>query len=362
MDTRISRLRDELKKAGFDAVVITHPTNRRYLTGFEGEDIPPNESSGHVVVSQDRAVIVVSPLEAHRASEQAQGFDVFDNVRPLAKADAAVLKEIGVRRVGFESDAILYEDYVTLRSELPDSVELEPVGELINDLRAIKAPDEIAILEQAIHITDEAFERVAANIQEGDTEREIALRLDTAMRELGASGSSFPTIVASGPNAARPHHEPSDRKILAGEPIVIDMGAVVDGYCADLTRTVWVGEPNETLREIYPIVLQALNDVEAELRPEMPGREADGIAREVIAAGGYGDYFPHGLGHGVGVRVHESPSMSPRTDAPLAPGHVVTIEPGIYLPGKGGVRIEDVAVIEENGIRVLTRASKRTID
>ncbi len=351
-----------MKQAGLDAVVVTHPTNRRYLTGFEGDDIPPNESAGHVIVSQDRAVMVVSPLEAHRASEQAHGFDVFDRVRPLAKADAAVLKEIGARRVGFEADAILYHDYVMLREELSDDVQLDPVGELINDLRAIKAPDEIAVLERAIHITDEAFERVAATIKEGDTEREIALRLDTTMRELGATGSSFPTIVASGPNAARPHHEPSDRQILAGEPIVIDMGAVVDGYCADLTRTTWVGEPNEVLRAIYPIVLQALNDVEAELRPGMPGREADGIAREVIAAGGYSDFFPHGLGHGVGVRVHESPSMSPRTDEPLVAGHVVTIEPGIYLPGRGGVRIEDVAVIEEQGIRVLTRASKRTID
>jgi Xaa-Pro aminopeptidase len=311
-----------------------------------------------VVVSAGRAVLVVSPLEAQRAQEQATGFEVFDRVRPLARADATLLQEMGAKRVGFEADAIIYEDYVTLSTELGDAVELVPVGEMINDLRAIKTPEEIEILERAIHITDEAFQKVAAGIKEGDTERQIALRLDVAMRELGASGSSFPTIVASGPNAARPHHEPSDRAIGAGEPIVIDMGAMVDGYCADLTRTVWVGEPDETIRAIYPVVLQALQETEAELRPGMSGREADGIAREVISGAGYGDYFPHGLGHGVGVRVHESPSMSPRTEAPLAPGHIVTIEPGIYLPGKGGVRIEDVAVIEEDGIRVLTRAPR----
>ncbi len=362
MKARIARLREQLQTNSLDAVVITHPTNRRYLTGFEGDDTPPNESSGHVVVSQDRAVLVTSPLEAQRAQEQAAGFEVFDRMRPLARADAAVLKEMGVKRVGFEADAIVYQDYVTLRDDLNSDVELVPVGEMINDIRAIKTPDEIAIIERAIHITDEAFQTVAAGIKEGDSERAIALRLDTAMRELGASGPAFPTIVASGPNAARPHHDPSERTISAGEPIVIDMGAAVDGYCADLTRTVWVGEPDETIRAIYPVVQRALAEAEAELRAGMSGREGDGIAREVIAAAGYGDYFPHSLGHGLGVRVHESPNLSPRADQPLIPGHIITIEPGIYLPGKGGVRIEDVAVVEEDGIRILTRAPKVQLD
>lgn len=362
MQARLARLREQLRSNDLDAVVITHPTNRRYLSGFEGDDIPPNESSGHIVVSSDHAVLVVSPLEANRAQEQAPDFEIFDRVRPLAHADASILGEIGCKRVGFEANAILYSDYVTLSDELGDDVELIPVGEMINDLRAIKTSDEIELLTRAIQITDEAFTKVAHDIRVGDTERAVALRLDTAMRELGASGQSFPTIVASGPNAARPHHEPSERMISEGEPIVIDMGAMVEGYCADLTRTVWVGDPNETIRAIYPVVLQALADTEAELAPGMSGREGDGIAREVISGAGYGDYFPHGLGHGVGVRVHESPSMSPRTDAPIVPGHVVTIEPGIYLPGKGGVRIEDVAVIEEDGIRVLTRAPKLKVD
>lgn len=362
MQVRISRLREQLRGNNLDAVVITHPTNRRYLTGFEGDDIPPNESAGHVVIGRDRAVLVTSPLEAQRAQEQAAGFEIFDRVRPLARADAAVLKELGASRVGFEADAIVYQDYVTLRDELDDGVELIPVGEMINDLRAVKTPDEIAIIERAVHITDEAFETVIAGIREGDSERAIALRLDTAMRELGAGGPAFPTIVASGPNAARPHHEPSDRTIAAGEPIVIDMGAAVDGYCADLTRTVWVGEPDETIRAIYPVVRRALDEAERELRPGMSGREGDGIAREVIAGAGYGEFFPHSLGHGLGVRVHESPSLSPRADQPLIPGHVITIEPGIYLPGKGGVRIEDVAVVEEDGIRILTRAPKVDFD
>lgn len=359
---RVAKLRDRLKALELDAVVVTHPSNRRYLTGFEGDDMPPNESSGHVVVGMDRAVLVVSSLEAQRATEQATGFEVFHRIRPLAAADAALLKEMGAKRVGFEADAILYSDYVTLRENLDDEVELVPVGDTINEIRAVKSPEEIAIIERAIHITDQAFEKVSETIQEGDTERDVAFRLDVAMRELGATGYSFPTIVASGPNSALPHHEPSNRAIEAGEPIVIDMGAMVDGYCADLTRTVWVGEPNETLRAIYPVVKRAIEETEAELQPGMPGREGDGIAREVIGGAGYGEYFMHGLGHGVGVRVHEGPNMSPRSEETLEPGHIVTIEPGIYLPGQGGVRIEDVAVIEEHGIRILTRARKRELD
>jgi Xaa-Pro aminopeptidase len=361
MQSRITQLRQALERAGLDAIVITHPANRRYLTGFEGDDTPPNESAGHVVIGANRAVLVVSPLEAQRAQELAPDFEIFDRVRPLAKADAAVLNEIGATRIGFEEDAILYLDYVTLKENLSADTEFVSVGNMVGDIRAIKTPAEIAVIERALEITDQAFELVAAGIQEGDTERQIALRLDVAMRELGASGPSFPTIVASGPNSARPHHEPSDRSIVAGEPIVIDMGALFDGYCADLTRTVWVGEPNETLRALYPVVLQALEEAEAGLTPGMSGREGDSIAREVIAGAGYGDFFPHSLGHGVGVQIHERPNLSPRTDEQLAPGHVITIEPGIYLPGKGGVRIEDVAVVEQDGIRILTRASKRQL-
>jgi Xaa-Pro aminopeptidase len=362
MASRIAQVRAQMQAAGFDALVISHPFNRRYLTGFEGDDLPPNESSGHVIIGLERAVLVVGSLEAQRAREQATGFEIFHRVRPLALADAMVLNEIGAKRVGFEEDAILYKDWQTITQNLNPGSTFVESGDLVSDIRAIKTADEIELLTRSIEITDQAIERVVPTIQVGDTERQIALRLDVAMRDFGASGSSFPTIVASGPNSALPHHEPSDRQIQEGEPIVIDMGALYEGYCADLTRTVWVGEPNETLRQIYPIVMRAIEATEAELRPGMSGKEGDGIAREVIAGAGFGGFFPHGLGHGVGVQIHELPNMSPRSDAPLAPGHIVTIEPGVYLPGKGGVRIEDVAVIEENGIRVLTRASKRQID
>lgn len=362
MQDRLSALRDHLASAHLDAIVVTHPSNRFYLTGFTAEDHPPNESAGHVVVSLDRAVLVTSALEAERARRQAQGYEIFHRIRGLAKADVAVLEEIGPRRVGFEDGAILYQDYRTLREELDDSIELVPVGTLVDDMRTIKDDQEIATIARAIQITDQALEKVVPTIQEGDTERDVAWRLDTAMRELGADGPAFATIVAAGTNAALPHHHPSDRAIRRGEPIVIDMGALVDGYCGDLTRTVWVGEPDQMLRTIYPIVLRALESAEATIRAGMTGREADAVARRVITDAGYGDSFPHSLGHGLGVRVHEAPALSERNESPLPAGSVVTIEPGIYLPEWGGVRIEDVGVVEEHGIRILTRAAKRTID
>lgn len=362
MQDRLAALRERLRADNLDAIVITHPSNRFYLTGFTGEDIPPNESAGHVVVSQDRAVITASTTNSEQARQQAADYEVFDRLRALARADATVLKEFGARKVGFEDEAILHRDFLTLRDELSSNVALVGVGSLVDDLRAFKTPAEIDVLARAIDITDRALTQVTAGIQAGDTERDLAWRLDSAMRDLGADGPAFPTIVASGPNAALPHHNPGPRAIQPGEPIVIDMGAYLEGYCADLTRTVWVGEPNAILRNLYPIVLRALEAAEAGLRAGISGKQGDALARDVIAREGYGEDFGHSLGHGVGVRVHEGPNLSERNEAPLAPGQVVTIEPGIYLPGEGGVRIEDVGVIEADGIRILTRAPKYRID
>ena len=207
-----------------------------------------------------------------------------------------------------------------------------------------------------MRITDEAMETVTAQLKPGMTELHIAALLDQTMRDLGADGPGFGTIVASGPHAARPHHEPSSREIVEGEPIIIDMGARVRGYNADLTRTVWVGEPTAQLRTIYTTVLAANRAAIAGIRAGMTGGEADALARTVIKDAGYGDRFTHSLGHGLGIKVHEAPSLREGNTDPLVVGQVVTIEPGIYLPEWGGVRIEDVVVIESDGARVLTNA------
>ncbi|MEX2425657.1 MAG: aminopeptidase P family protein [Thermomicrobiaceae bacterium] len=364
MSEKLARLRNVLREKELDAVVITHLSNRFYLSGFLAEDHPPNESAGHLVISQDRAVLVTSPIEAENAANQAPDFDIAPVTREkpgLAANDAEVLRSMGAQRVGFEDSAILYRDYRTIKKHLDEEVELVAVGNMVDNLRAVKSQDEIEKLAHVLRVTDEALARVEPTITAGESEKAIGWRIEQAFRELGAKGAAFPTIVASGPNAALPHHPTGDRLIQEGEPIIIDMGAYVDGYCGDLTRTLWVGEPDPKLREIYQIVYDSLEAAEAGIKPGMTGKEADAISRSIIERAGYGDQFIHSLGHGLGVRVHESPSLSPRYNEVLKPGHVVTVEPGIYIPGWGGVRIEDVGVITEDGIDIFTTAPKRSV-
>jgi Xaa-Pro aminopeptidase len=364
MSERLTRLRTMMQENELDAVVVTHLSNRFYLSGFLAEDHPPNESAGHLVISHERAVIVTSPIETENAGNQAPDFEIqaISRENPgLASTDAAVLKSMGAARIGFEDSAILYKDFKTIRKQLGDDVKFVALGSKIDDLRMVKTADEIAKLARALRITDEALAMVEPTIVAGESEKAVGWRIEQAFRELGAEGPAFSTIVASGPNAALPHHPTGDRIIHEGEPIIIDMGAYVDGYCGDLTRTLWVGEPDPKLREIYQIVHRAIDAAESGLKPGMTGKEGDALAREVIDDAGYGDQFIHSLGHGLGVRVHEGPSLSPRYNQPLEPGHVVTIEPGIYIPGWGGVRIEDVATITADGIDVFTTSPKRTV-
>ncbi|MCX7623207.1 MAG: aminopeptidase P family protein [Thermomicrobium sp.] len=358
---RLERLRQRLREQELDAIVITHPSNRLWLSGFTGEDIPPNESAGHLVIGHDAAVLVTSRLNSVLAQREALGFRVFDRERDFARGDATVLEELGARRVGFEDRAILYRDLRVLQEALGDHVELVPVGSLVDDLRTIKDAEELALIARAQEVTDAAFQAMVRDVRPGMTEREIALRLEQALVEAGADGVAFPIAVASGPHGALPHYRPTQRTISVGEPIVIDMGAVVGGYCADLTRTVWIGEADERLEGVFAVVLAALEAAEAGIRPGMTGREADKLARDVIERAGYGEAFTHSLGHGVGVRVHEAPALSPASEHVLEPGQVVTIEPGIYLPDWGGVRIEDLVVIREHGVEVLTRTPKRLV-
>jgi len=359
MSDRLARLREILRERELDAVVITHPFNRFWLSGYSGEDNPPNESAGHLVIGLQAAYLVTSRLNAAQARHQAPGFTVYDHERDLAKGDAVVLRELGARRVGIEDLAILYRDYLTLQRELAETVELVPMDSLVDDLRAVKSPGEIEAIARAQSLTDQAFLEVVPAIRPGQTEREIAWRLEQATRALGADGLAFPIAVASGPNAALPHYRPTSRQVQPGEPIVIDMGAQVDGYCADLTRTVWIGQPSERLEHVFGVVLSALEAAEIGIRVGMTGKAADTLARQIIEQAGFGEAFTHSLGHGVGIQVHESPSLSARSERPLEIGHVVTIEPGIYFPGWGGVRIEDLAVIEPHGLRVLTSVPKR---
>jgi Xaa-Pro aminopeptidase len=242
-------------------------------------------------------------------------------------------------------------------------VEWAPVRGLVLELRAVKDAEEIDALRQALRLTDEALAAALAQTRPGMTERELAWLIESAMRTSGAPAVAFDIIVASGPNGARPHARPSDAVLPPGQPIVIDMGAKVNGYCGDLTRTVCLGPPADPDRfwQIYNTVLRAVQAAEAAIRPGLTGIEVDAVARGLIAEAGFGDFFGHGLGHGVGLAVHELPRFSRFSPGPVVAGHVVTVEPGIYVPDWGGVRIEDVVLVTENGVEVLTKAPKDPI-
>ena len=359
IETRVARLREALAEHGVDAAIVSHPANRGYLSGFIVDDHAPDAPSGMLVVDRDRLRFFTSVVNLDWAQAAvAEGVEAVDWGRPWPLEVGKTLKEGGYRKIGIEEEALTVGALAGIREGLEDAAEIAHLGPLVDQLRMEKDAAELATIAEAIRITDEAFVAATAGLAAGTTEKQLATRLDQAMRDRGADGPGFATIVASGPHAARPHHDPTTRPIAEGEPVIIDMGARLRGYNADLTRTIWIGEPTERLRSVYTIVFGANAAVADGIRAGMTGNEADALARDPIAAAGFGERFTHSTGHGLGIRVHEAPSLRHEGEDVLRPGHVVTIEPGIYLPDWGGVRVEDVTVIDESGARVLTGAPK----
>ena len=355
MNYRLENLRKKLAEKGLDAILISTPENRRYISGFTG-------SAGYLVVSQDNAILATDFRYTEQAGNQSPDFQV---VR--AGGDWSwlfeCLKEHNTGKMGFESQQMTVATYRQISESLQDLPStgrpaLMATSGIVEGLRTIKDQDELTLLQKAIDTADAAMEAVAPTIQPGETEREVAWRLEKTMRELGADSLSFDTIVAAGPNGAMPHHMPSDKVIQPGEPIVIDMGAKVGGYCSDLSRTVCAGEPDDTFRRIYDIVLGAQLTAIATVKTGMSAGDADDLARVVIAEAGHGDNFGHSLGHGVGLFIHEYPRVGPKSPNTLEEGMVFTVEPGIYLSGWGGVRIEDIVLLGKDGAKVLSRAAK----
>jgi Xaa-Pro aminopeptidase len=355
MSKRIAQLVARLAERELDALLISTAENRRYLSGFTG-------SAGYLLVTADRAILFTDSRYTEQASSQAPDFRVAQ-VQGGWDWVPEALKGTGIRRLGFESENMTVAAYHRLldtlkKDQAPDHVSPIATSGIVEELRTTKDQEELALLQKAIDASDAAMEAVCPTIREGMTEREVAWRMETAMREFGADSASFSTIVASGPNGAMAHHRPTDRVIRAGEPIVIDMGARVGGYCSDITRTVVIGEPDEMFRKIYDIVLGAQLTAINTVRPGLTGEECDNLARTVIAEAGYGNNFGHSLGHGVGLAVHESPRVGPKSSDSLRPGMVVTIEPGIYITGWGGVRIEDIVILDNEGATPLSKAGK----
>jgi Xaa-Pro aminopeptidase len=349
VSNRISAARVCLERVGADLLVVSNLSNIRYLTGFTG-------SEGVLVLSPEDAWFLTDSRYTSQAGEQVSGAKVvqFSN---RTESVVALLKEAGGAKVAFEGAHTSVAVHQELSKQLP-GIEWVPADSELTPLRTVKDADEIAILERVAAIASEALLETLERVRPGAVESEVAWALEVAMREKGAEGKSFDFIVASGERGALPHGKASDKKIAAGELVTLDYGAFYRGYCSDETVTVCVGEPDDRQRDIYETVRVAQQKAIEAVRPGMIFRDLDAVARDYIASKGYGDYFGHGLGHGVGLDIHEHPTVSPRGSAVVQEGMVFTIEPGIYIPGFGGVRIEDTVVVERDGCRPITQVPK----
>jgi Xaa-Pro aminopeptidase len=356
MSGRADQLTELLPGAGVDALLVSDLGNVRYLTGYTG-------SNGIALVGERTRVFISDFRYVEQAAEEVDSsFDrrTVPSSTDLLEAVEASLPPDRVR-LGFEADAMSVHRYERLLEMTGERVELVACIGLVESLRAVKDAAELASINAATALADASLERLLRDGLIGRTERELALALEHDMRERGAERPSFDSIIATGAHGALPHAQPRQVEIRRGDLVVIDWGARLDGYCSDCTRTVSAGEPADDAREIYELVLEAeLAGVQA-VRAGRSTREVDRVARDVIDAGGYGKQFGHGLGHGVGLDVHEAPYLRQKSDGELQTGNVVTIEPGIYLPGRLGVRIEDLVVVGDDGPQILTSVPKRLI-
>ena len=351
--SRLPRLRDRMAEAGCDALLVTHLTNIRYLTGFTG-------SAALLFVLPDGAVFVTDGRYRDQSREQlgANGVDARVEITGLEQDERLSDAGRGIARIGLEATHVSWAAKRKYAAKVFDGATLVATENLVEQLRIVKDAGEVERIEAACRIADDALAHVLPRLLEGPAERDFALELDMTMRRLGASDVSFETIVGSGPNGAKPHARPTDRRIGAGDLVVLDFGALLDGYHSDMTRTVSIGEPTATQRRMDEVVRAAQAAGVASVRPGVTGREVDAVCREVISESGWGDAFLHGTGHGVGLDIHEDPRVAQTGTATLQPGHVVTVEPGVYLPEHGGVRIEDTVVVTPDGCRPLTTAPK----
>lgn len=345
---RVARLRETMAQQQAEALLLVSAANVRYLSGFRGE--------GYLVVGKDDLLISTDGRYKGEAAELSDEYRVnYHSSGHLAGA-IEFLRERNAGVVAFEAEELSYAVYREIATKLPEA-QLNPASKWVEVLRLIKDEDEIALVAEAARRVDVALNDFLSDLQPGQSERLLALELEMALARAGTA-SAFAIIMAAGESAAEPHHVPTDRLLNDGEMLKIDVGGKLEGYCSDLTRTYFLGEPNETFRQVYRIVLEAQEAAVAAAGPGVPAKHLDEIAREIIGQAGYAGAFSHGLGHGVGLQVHEGPRVSGKSEDILQPGMLVTIEPGIYRAGWGGVRIEDTVLITEDGHRVLTHAPK----
>lgn len=339
-----------------EAVLVSSEHNMRYFGGFCGGE-------GYLFLTRERSVVIVDSRYTTQAKEEAPDFEVVEIGGDTGFGDVIgrLILETKTEKLLFEDKYLTYRDVSDLKKKCP-AVEWVPAGEILDGLRAIKTEEELALIKKAEAIGDRAFTRILNDLRPGMTELEVAAKLEYYMREEGTAKNSFDTIVASGLHSAMPHAIPSEKKIEKGDFVTMDFGCNYKGYCSDMTRTVVVGKADERQKEIYHTVLQAQLAAIGAIRPGMTGSQVDAVARNIIAEAGYGEYFGHGLGHSVGLLIHEEPRLSPKCDEVLREHMIETVEPGIYIPGFGGVRIEDLVCVTADGCENYAHSPKELIE
>ncbi len=350
--TQINSIRKLLQEKNLEAILIFNPENRQYVSGFTG-------SAGYVLISENVQLFMTDFRYIGQAQKETDGYEIVEISRDNPVTD--ILKDYDFKTLGIEDDYITYEQFLNFDEKLENS-KLVPLKRALVELRSVKSLEEVDKIQKAAAIADKAYEHIIRKIQPGIREIDIALDLEYFMKNLGASKVSFDTIVASGYRSALPHGVASEKTLEKGDMVTIDFGCVYQGYCSDMTRSFVLGQASEKQREIYDTVLQAQVTALEAVKPGKTGKELDESAREIIKNKGYGKYFGHGLGHGVGLEVHELPHVNQLGEKPMEPGMVITIEPGVYIPEFGGVRIEDLLVVTKDGFKVLSNTPKELIE
>lgn len=349
---KLEKVRKELKSQNLDAILITNSFNRHYLSNFTG-------SSGNLLITLEQAILLTDFRYTEQATNQAKDFDIVEHNGPILAEIKKQLNKYNVKSLAFEENQVTFQQYTEFNKEL--DVELVPTSNIVENIRIIKTQDELLIMQEAANIADNAFREILNYIKPGVKEIDVSNELERLMREQGATSSSFDTIVASGYRGALPHGVASDKEIQTGELVTMDFGALYKNYCSDITRTIAVGDINDELNNIYDTVLQAQLRGVSGVKAGITGDEADALTRDYITEKGYGEYFGHSTGHGLGLEVHEEPRLAKGSNIVLKENMVVTIEPGVYVPNVGGCRIEDDIIVTTEGNTRLTHSDKELI-
>jgi Xaa-Pro aminopeptidase len=357
MTTPLEKIQASLRRKKLDGLLVTQPENRRYLSGYTGADLSIAESAGILLIpARGIPKLFTDSRYLLQAESEAIGFDLVLSRTTLLSSLQKILVQLNLQNMAIESHYLLHATALQLQKMGQNlNIAMVPTIGLVEKMRLQKTRQEIHSIQKAVLLNEEVFREIFVKLKPGLTERQVAMQIEATMKEQGAEGVAFETIVASGPNGALPHAVPTDRKIQKGETVIIDMGLKLDGYCSDMTRTVVLGKPDKQTVEIFRLVRKAQLAGQKKIKAGVTARQADMAARQIIQQAGYGPNFGHSLGHGVGLAVHEGPSLNKRKRNKLQPGMVVTVEPGIYIPGWGGVRLENMVVVNQNSCTLLNK-------